>query len=102
MATRMQPVDVVLVGMGFTGGILAKELAEASLSAVGLERGVWRDTVPDFQSPAMHDELRYLVYIDTLMIQQVLSVPQWHGRLTAADLRATSSGMTANTPSITR
>jgi choline dehydrogenase-like flavoprotein len=28
---------------------------------VGLERGVWRDTVPDFQSPAMHDELRYAV-----------------------------------------
>ena len=29
MATRMQGVDVVLVGMGFTGTILAKELAEA-------------------------------------------------------------------------
>src|SRR5919108_3069386 len=61
MATRMKPVDVVLVGMGFTGAILAKELAEAGLSVVGLERGVWRDTVPDFQSPAMHDELRYAV-----------------------------------------
>jgi gluconate 2-dehydrogenase alpha chain len=61
MATRLKPVDVVLVGMGFTGAILAKELAEAGLSVVGLERGVWRDTVPDFQSPAMHDELRYAV-----------------------------------------
>jgi gluconate 2-dehydrogenase alpha chain len=61
MATRMQRVDVVLIGMGFTGAILAKELAEAGLSVVGLERGVWRDTVPDFQSPAMHDELRYAV-----------------------------------------
>lgn len=61
MATRRPEVDVVLVGMGFTGAILANELAEAGLSVVGLERGVARDTVPDFQGPAMHDELRYAV-----------------------------------------
>jgi gluconate 2-dehydrogenase alpha chain len=47
--------------MGFTGAILAKELADAGLSVVGLECGIWCDTVPDFQSPAMHDELRYAV-----------------------------------------
>jgi Tn3 transposase DDE domain len=29
-----------------------------------------------------------LVYISTLLIQQVLSEPAWQGRLTAADLRA--------------
>ena len=29
-----------------------------------------------------------LVYINTLLIQQVLSEPAWQGRLTAADLRA--------------
>ena len=29
-----------------------------------------------------------LVYINTLMIQQVLSAPAWQGSLTAADLRA--------------
>ena len=29
-----------------------------------------------------------LVYINTLMIQQVLSEPAWRGCLTAADLRA--------------
>jgi gluconate 2-dehydrogenase alpha chain len=61
MATRRAGVDVVLVGMGFTGGILANELAEAGLSVVGLERGISRDTVPDFQAPAMHDELRYAI-----------------------------------------
>jgi gluconate 2-dehydrogenase alpha chain len=61
MAIRLQPVDVVLVGMGFTGAILARELAEEGLSIVGLERGVGRDTVPDWQSPAMHDELRYSI-----------------------------------------
>ena len=61
MATRLRPVDVVLVGMGFTGSILARELGQESLSIVGLERGGWHDTVPDWQSPAMHDELRYAV-----------------------------------------
>jgi gluconate 2-dehydrogenase alpha chain len=61
MAIRKKPVDVVLVGMGLTATMIGKELAEAGLTVVGLERGVWRDTVPDFQSPAMHDELRYAV-----------------------------------------
>lgn len=36
MATRLKPVDVVLVGMGFTGAILARELGEEGLSIVGL------------------------------------------------------------------
>ena len=61
MATRLQPVDVVIVGMGFTGAILARELTQEGLSVVGLERGGNRDTVPDWQSPAMHDELRYSI-----------------------------------------
>jgi gluconate 2-dehydrogenase alpha chain len=61
MATRLRPVDVVLVGMGFTGAILARELGQEGLSILGLERGGGRDTVPDWQSPAMHDELRYAI-----------------------------------------
>lgn len=61
MAERLKPVDVVLVGMGWTGAIFAKELAEAGHSVVGLERGRMRDTVPDFQAPGMHDELQYAV-----------------------------------------
>lgn len=52
---------MVLVGVGLSGSIIGKELAAEGLSVLGLERGVWRDTVPDFQSPAMHDELRYAV-----------------------------------------
>ena len=31
-----------------------------------------------------------LVYVNTLMIQQVLAEPEWQGRLTAVDLRALS------------
>ena len=58
MATRLKPVDVVTVGVGWTGAILAKELTKSGLSVVGLERGGWRDT-PDWQVPAAHDQLRY-------------------------------------------
>jgi gluconate 2-dehydrogenase alpha chain len=57
----MPKADVVFVGVGFTAAIIARELKDASLRMVGLERGRRRDTVPDFQSPAMHDELNYAV-----------------------------------------
>lgn len=59
MTTRLQKVDAVLIGVGWTGGILAKELTEAGLKVVGLERGRYRETDPDFQPPHIHDELRY-------------------------------------------
>src|SRR5262252_7589024 len=59
MATKLKPVDVVTVGVGLTGTILAKELAETGLKVVGLERGGWRDTPSDFAMPYAHDELRY-------------------------------------------
>src|SRR5205814_4745562 len=39
MATRLKPVDVVTVGVGWAGSILGKELAKAGLKVVGLERG---------------------------------------------------------------
>ena len=59
-ATTLKPVDVVLVGVGLTGTIMAKELAEAGLTVVGLERGRFRDTYPDFALPNAHDELKYV------------------------------------------
>jgi gluconate 2-dehydrogenase alpha chain len=60
MATKLKPVDVVTVGVGLTGTILAKELADSGLKVVGLERGRWRDTDPDFATPGAHDELKYV------------------------------------------
>src|SRR6266568_4729393 len=60
MATNLKPVDVVTVGVGLTGTILAKELADSGLKVVGLERGRWRDTDPDFAMPGVHDELKYV------------------------------------------
>ena len=40
MATKLKEVDAVIVGLGWTGGILAKELTEAGLKVVALERVV--------------------------------------------------------------
>ena len=48
MATRLKEVDVVIVGLGWTGGILASELSAAGLTVVALERGGMRTTNPDF------------------------------------------------------
>ena len=61
MAQRLKEVDVVVLGVGFVGSIVAKELAASGLKVVGLERGDPRDTVPDFQGPYVHDELRFAV-----------------------------------------
>ena len=60
MATKLKPVDVVTIGVGLTGTILAKELADTGLKVVGIERGRWRDTDPDFAMPGVHDELKYV------------------------------------------
>ena len=59
MTTKLKSADIVIVGLGWTGGILAKELADTGLSIVVFERGAPRDTNPDFMYPTVHDELRY-------------------------------------------
>jgi gluconate 2-dehydrogenase alpha chain len=64
MATRQPPVDVVLVGFGWTASILAQELTAAGLQVVALERGAFRDTVPDFATTHIQDELRYALRDD--------------------------------------
>src|ERR1700693_4302579 len=61
MVERLKAVDVVTIGVGLTGSLMAKELASLGLKVVGLERGAVRQTVPDFQSPAIHDELRFAI-----------------------------------------
>src|SRR5882757_2697433 len=59
MVQRLKEVDVVVIGVGMVGSIVAKELAAAGYKVVGLERGQTRLTVREFQSPAIHDELRF-------------------------------------------
>ncbi|SQI38522.1 Gluconate 2-dehydrogenase flavoprotein precursor [Serratia plymuthica] len=59
MATVMKKVDAVIVGFGWVGAIMAKELTEAGLNVVALERGPMRDTYPDGSYPQVIDELTY-------------------------------------------
>src|SRR5271154_7186410 len=58
MAT--EKTDVVIVGMGAAGGILAAELGKAGMKVIGLERGPRLKTA-DFMP---HDELRYFQRMD--------------------------------------
>ncbi len=51
----IEKTDVVIVGVGAAGGILAAELGRAGMKVIGLERGP-RLTTEDFTA---HDELRY-------------------------------------------
>ena len=62
MTTTRPRVDAVIVGMGWTGAIMAKELTDAGLSVVALERGADRDTQPDFAYPRNVDELEGSVH----------------------------------------
>lgn len=64
MAQKLPKVDAVLVGFGWTASILGQELTEAGLKVVALERGAFRDTVPDFATTHIQDELRYAVRND--------------------------------------
>src|SRR4051794_6687105 len=61
MAT-LPKVDVVFVGFGMVGGIVANELSKraTNLKMVGLERGPFRDTYPDFVVDHF-DEWKYAV-----------------------------------------
>ena len=62
MANVKPKVDAVIVGMGWTGAIMAKELTDAGLNVVVLERGADRDTQPDFAYPKVVDELEGSVH----------------------------------------
>ncbi|MSP94521.1 MAG: GMC family oxidoreductase [Alphaproteobacteria bacterium] len=59
MVTKLKEVDAVVVGMGWTGAILSRELTKAGLNVVGLERGPMRTPRDDFAIPAIRDELKY-------------------------------------------
>ncbi len=60
MATKLKDVDAVMVGMGWTGAIMARELTKAGLTVVGLERGQDRVPKEEFTLTQLRDELRYV------------------------------------------
>lgn len=60
MAKKLPKTDVVVIGLGWAGSIIANELADAGLEVIGIERGPWRDTARDFNVTTVTDELRYV------------------------------------------
>lgn len=58
---QLKPVDAVIVGFGWTGAIMAKELTDAGLNVVALERGDYQDTKNTAKYPNVADELKYSV-----------------------------------------
>jgi gluconate 2-dehydrogenase alpha chain len=81
MTTKLKPVDVVLVGFGWTGAIMGQQLCDAGLDVLAFERGPWRDTPSDFATGFAQDELRYMwrhhlfqnLTYDTLTIRNKVS-----------------------------
>jgi gluconate 2-dehydrogenase alpha chain len=67
MSTRLPKKDVVVVGLGWTGSIMALELSRMGLDVVALERGPWRDTATDYNIATAPDELRYAVRQDIFL-----------------------------------
>ena len=79
MATTKPKVDAVIVGAGWTGAILAKELTDAGLTVVCLERGADRHTEPDFAYPQVVDELEGSVHRRYLQALSQETVTIRHG-----------------------
>jgi gluconate 2-dehydrogenase alpha chain len=59
VSRKLPAKDAVIIGLGWTGSILAQELTDAGLDVVAIERGPWRDTASDFPPSYSPDELRY-------------------------------------------
>jgi gluconate 2-dehydrogenase alpha chain len=62
MTKRFPKKDVVIIGLGWTGSIMAHELTDEGLDVIAIERGPWRDAPTDFPPSQMQDELRYRVH----------------------------------------
>ena len=67
MSQKLPATDVVIVGLGWTGSILAEAVTRTGLNVVALERGPWRDTATDFPTTYAQDELRYHIRHDLFL-----------------------------------
>ena len=61
MAQKLPKKDVAIIGLGWTGSILAQELTDEGLDVIAIERGPWRDAPTDFPTTYVQDELRYRI-----------------------------------------
>jgi gluconate 2-dehydrogenase alpha chain len=66
MSTKLKDVDAVVIGLGFSGAILSRELTKAGLRVVALERGADRNPADEFTLTRLRDELRYAVRLELM------------------------------------
>jgi gluconate 2-dehydrogenase alpha chain len=59
MVKKLPGKDVVIIGLGWTGSIVAQELTDQGLDVIAIERGPWRDAATDYPPNYAQDELRY-------------------------------------------
>ena len=74
MVTKLKEVDVVTIGVGLTGTMLAKELTLAGLTVVGLERGPDRKPQEEYVLPRIRDELKYVARMELMQDNSVDTV----------------------------
>src|SRR5215467_8715302 len=78
MTIILKEVDAVVIGVGWTGSILARELTKAGLKVVGLERGPQRAPHDDFTIPSVRDDLNYAVRQELFQDTQLETVSLRH------------------------
>ena len=61
MARKLPKKDVVIIGLGWTGSIIANELTDEGLDVIAIERGPWRDAPTEYPPTYVQDELRYRI-----------------------------------------
>ncbi|MFR3457527.1 MAG: hypothetical protein ACLTTU_03640 [Bilophila wadsworthia] len=91
MAKELKKVNVVTVGVGFTGGIALAECAKAGLSVVGLERGDRRGV----RISGYHDEWQYAVVGLCGSVQRDDYVPQYGRNASSTQARLFPCSATA-------
>ena len=97
MTRKLPATDVVIVGLGWTGSILAHELTGAGLNVVAIERGPWRDTATDFPPAYAQDELRYRIRHDLFLRPEQLTMTfRNNANQTALPIRSWGSFMPPN------
>src|ERR1700691_3393282 len=78
MTTILKETDAVVIGVGWTGSIMARELTKAGLNVVGLERGSKRMPRENFTIPAVRDDLKYAVRQELFQDTQLETVSLRH------------------------
>jgi gluconate 2-dehydrogenase alpha chain len=78
MTIILKETDAVVVGVGWTGSIMARELTKAGLNVVGLERGAKRMPRENFTIPAVRDDLKYAVRQELFQDTQLETVSLRH------------------------